>query len=83
MNESPPILEDKAATALGPGKGSCCCYSVLDQAPALDVLCEMGFLLGSVEAAVPVDLAIAALGVEQGTLGTPTMADIATRLRVP
>lgn len=76
-------MEDKAAASLGLGKGSCCCSSVVGWAPTLDVLCEMGFLPGSVNAASTEDLAITARGVRQGTLGTPTIAEKATCLSVP
>lgn len=62
-------------------KGSYSCCSVVDWVPTLDVLCETGFLLGSINSAATEDLAVAALGVEQGTLGPPTMAG--TCLRVP
>ena len=75
-------MEDKAAASLGLGKGSCYCSSVVGLAPTLDVLCEIGLLLGSVNFATTEDLAIAALGVRQGTLGTPTVAETATCLSV-
>lgn len=42
-----------------------------------------GFFLDFVNAAATEDLAVAALGVGQGTLGTPTMPEKATCLSVP